>query len=221
MDPHMRAALLLAAAINAVIPGPGMVLAIARAASDGLAAGVKVTLGMILATLVVMCAVWAVFFGLIHLSDSALKVLRVVGVIALALIALSLLKPVPHQTTARAPIPTRIPLRRRVLRLAQMGDLTGGLLTGLTSPVHLLFMLALVPQFVDMTRATPALLALITRGHPSHHRHTDGLGQPDRCPVGSFRPALDARRAAGRRAVASGIHRARAYRLPALNGGFS
>ncbi len=137
-----------------------MVLAIARAASDGLAAGVKVTVGMILATLFVMCAVWAVLFGLIHLSDSALKVLRVVGVIVLALIALSLLKPVPHQTTARASIPTSIPLRRRVL----MGDLTGGLLTGLTSPVHLLFILALVPQFVDMNRATPAQLALITGG---------------------------------------------------------
>jgi threonine/homoserine/homoserine lactone efflux protein len=159
MDAHLLLALFAAAAVNSVIPGPGMVLAIARAASDGFAAGAKVSLGMLLATLLVMCTVWSVLAGLVHLSENALLILRLAGIGVILGFAVSLLAPAPRRQ--RAPSPG---MRRRVLRVAQMGDVTRGVLTGLTSPVHLLFLLALVPQFVDLATATPALLVLITAG---------------------------------------------------------
>lgn len=159
MDPHLLLALFAAAAVNSVIPGPGMVLAIARAASDGFAAGAKVSLGMVLATFLVMCTVWAVLAGLVHLSRDALLILRLVGIVVILGFAVSLLAPAPRRHVAPSP-----GMQRRVLRVAQLGDVTGGVLTGLTSPVHLLFLLALVPQFVDLASATPALVVLITAG---------------------------------------------------------
>lgn len=159
MEPTLLLALFAAAAVNSVIPGPGMVLAVARAASDGFAAGAKVSLGMVLATLLVMCTVWSVLFGLVHLSDNAILVLRLAGIVVILGFAISLLAPAPHRQPAPSP-----EMRRRVLRVTLMGDTTGGVLTGLTSPVHLLFLLALVPQFVDPTSAMPSLLSLITAG---------------------------------------------------------
>lgn len=159
MDQHLLLALFAAAAVNSVIPGPGMVLAMARAASDGFAAGAKVSLGMALATLLVMCTVWAVLAGLLQLSETALLILRLAGIVVILGFAGALLAPGPRRQVA--PLPGT---RRRMLRVARVGDVSGGVLTGLTSPVHLLFMLALVPQFVDLTTATPALLALITAG---------------------------------------------------------
>jgi threonine/homoserine/homoserine lactone efflux protein len=170
MEPHRLAALLLASAVNAVIPGPGMVLAIARAASDGLGAGIKVSLGMILETLLIRCAVCAVLVGLFHLSELCGPAASRSGAWSWRS---SRSRSSPQcRTTAASTSRPGPEICGRPGGIAACGSpgwamSPAACLTGLTSPVHLLFMLALVPQFVDMIRATP-------RSWPDHRGH---LGQ--------------------------------------------
>jgi homoserine/homoserine lactone efflux protein len=159
METQLVLALFAAAAVNSVIPGPGMVLAIARSITDGFVAGAKVSAGMVMATLLVMCTVWAVLAGLLHLSEQALQGLRLAGIVVILGFSISLLAPQPVRQAVLPPARARL-----VPRMARLGDVTGGVLTGLTSPVHLLFLLALVPQFVDPASAAPGLLVLITLG---------------------------------------------------------
>lgn len=54
MDDVALLALFAAAAINAVIPGPGMLLAIGRSAAVGFGAGLRITVGMLLAALLLL-----------------------------------------------------------------------------------------------------------------------------------------------------------------------
>jgi hypothetical protein len=131
MEPHQLASLLLASAVNAVIPGPGMVLAIARAASDGLGAGIKVSLGMILETLLIRCAVCAVLVGLFHLSELCGPAASRSGAWSWRS---SRSRSSPQcRTTAAKHVPSRTrdlrqARRYRRLRIARMGDVAGGLL---------------------------------------------------------------------------------------------
>lgn len=149
-------ALLAATAVNSVIPGPGLMLALGRSAARGLGAGVQVSLGMALATLMLVAVVWAVMAGALSLSESGLAVLRVLGICVLFGLALTMLIGSGVEAVAEPGL--------RAGRLAQgwLGDFGGGLATGLTSPVHLIFLLALLPQFVDFAAASTSDLALVT-----------------------------------------------------------
>jgi threonine/homoserine/homoserine lactone efflux protein len=91
MDTFAFLSLLAAASLNAVVPGPGMMLALGRSAAHGMAAGIQVSLGMALATLIVIALVWAVMAGLLSLTDRGLTVLRVVGLGVIGVLALMLL----------------------------------------------------------------------------------------------------------------------------------
>lgn len=156
MDTVSLLALLVAASLNAVVPGPGMMLALGRSAAHGLGAGVQVSLGMALATLVLIAVVWAVMAGMLIMTDSGLAMLRIAGIGVIVLLSLMLLIGPGIETVAEPG------LRAGRLTLRWMGDLGGGLATGLTSPVHLVFLLALLPQFVDFTRVSVSDLALVT-----------------------------------------------------------
>lgn len=131
-------------------------LALGRSASRGFGAGAQVSLGMALATLMLIAVVWAIMAGALSLTESGLAVLRVAGIGVLIVHALMLLVG-PRGAAVAEP-------GMRVGRLARpwLGDLGGGLATGLTSPVHLFFLLALLPQFVDFAAASASDLALVT-----------------------------------------------------------
>ena len=150
-------ALFAAAAINAVIPGPGMLLAIGRSAAAGLGAGLWITSGMLLATLLMLVATWAVLLGTLTVSVALFDSLRVVGIFVLAGIAILLLRAGPAPLPETAAVPERP-------RQGCLGDLAGGLATGLSSPVHLLFLLAVVPQFVDVGRTGVPDMLVVTLG---------------------------------------------------------
>lgn len=152
MDILAFLALLTAASLNAVVPGPGMMLALGRSAAHGLGAGVQVSLGMALATLVLIAVVWAVMAGMLILTDSGLAMLRFAGIGVIVLLALMLLIGPGIETVAEPG-----------LRAGRwLGDLGGGLAAGLTSPVHLVFLLALLPQFVDLAAASIPDLVVVT-----------------------------------------------------------
>ena len=156
MDTVSLLALLVAASLNAVVPGPGMMLALGRSAAHGLGAGVQVSLGMALATLVLIAVVWAVMAGMLILTDSGLAMLRIAGIGVILLLSFMLLIGPGIEPVAEPG------LRAGRLTLRWMGDLGGGLATGLTSPVHLIFLLALLPQFIDFTQVSASDLALVT-----------------------------------------------------------
>jgi threonine/homoserine/homoserine lactone efflux protein len=156
MNPEQLILLVAAAAANSVVPGPGMLLAVGRSAACGFRAGVLVSLGMALATLVLILLVWAVMAGALLISNGGLAVLRIVGVGVLTLLALALLVGTPVSTVASPGLGAG-----RVARL-WLGDVGGGFATGLTSPVHLIFLLALLPQFIDLARLSYFDLALIS-----------------------------------------------------------
>jgi homoserine/homoserine lactone efflux protein len=157
MEDIVLLALFAAAALNAVVPGPGMILAISRSAAVGSSAGLWITLGMLLATLILMLVTWAVLFGVFSLSVVLFDYFEVAGLVLLAVIAVLLLRagPVPLTT---APSFAQPSVQRG------LGDLAGGLATGLSSPVHLLFLLAILPQFVDIGRIEAADVVLVTLG---------------------------------------------------------
>jgi threonine/homoserine/homoserine lactone efflux protein len=156
MDSISLLALMVAASVNAVVPGPGMLLALGRSAARGMGAGIQVSLGIALATLMLIAVVWAVMAGALILSERGLAVLRLIGIGVLVVLSLMLLFGPGAEAVATPG------LRAGQMARGRLGDLGGGLATGLTSPVHLVFLLALVPQFVDFA-VTPTLhLALVT-----------------------------------------------------------
>lgn len=158
METHALLALFAAAAVNSVIPGPGMFLAGGRAAARGFAAGAGVTLGMLLATALVMAAVWAVMAGLLRLSEDGLAMARWAGIAVLTGLALAVLCAAP-------PALPGLPAGGAAeTGQGPLGDVAGGLATGLASPVHLLFLCALVPQFLDVAQLRLADMALVTAG---------------------------------------------------------
>ncbi len=157
MDFQNWVLLLAATAVNSVVPGPGMLLVVGVSAARGFGAGVWVTLGMAIGTLALLGVVWAVMAGTMVLSESGLGLLRVAGVAVLLGLALLLLLFGTPVDRVAAPGLEAGRFGRRWL-----GDVGGGLLTALTSPVHLVFMLALLPQFVPFQDVSQAEIALIT-----------------------------------------------------------
>ena len=156
-------ALYAAAAVNAVVPGPGMMLAVGRSAARGFGAGAQVSLGMALATLLLMAVVWAMMAGAVVLSPDGITVLRAVGVAVLVGLALVMLFGAPAEVVARPGLMAgRLAAGR--LGAGHLGDVAGGLATGLSSPVHLVFLLALLPQFVDLAAAGPRDLFAVAAG---------------------------------------------------------
>jgi homoserine/homoserine lactone efflux protein len=142
-------ALFAAAAANSAVPGPCIVLTLSRSAVEGLGAGLRVTFGIALADLTLLAVAWAASFGAMTLSEPFFGALKSAGIVAIGLIALAMLR-----DTRQARATDR---RRRTL-----GDVAGGLGLGLASPLNLIFMLALLPQFLDIGRATVQTAALVT-----------------------------------------------------------
>ena len=156
MDFQNWVLLLAATAMNSVVPGPGILMCVGISAARGFGTGVSVTLGMAIGTLVLQGVVWAVMAGTVVLSENGLDLLRMVGVALLLGLAFLLLFGTPVDRVA-APGLQAGRFGRRWL-----GNCGGGLLTALASPVHLVFMLALLPQFVPFQEVSQAEIALIT-----------------------------------------------------------
>ncbi len=151
MDPAAIILLGGAAAANSVVPGPCILVAASRAAIGGLARGLRVTFGIALSDVLLLGTAWAMILGLMTLSAAAEHSLRWAGLCLLALMGIAMLRARPTRAAA-APTQGRL----------HLGDVTLGLALGLTSPLNLLFMLALLPQFIDLGRIDLACIAAAT-----------------------------------------------------------
>lgn len=76
MDPAMFAVLFSATAINAAVPGPCTILTASRSGVAGQVAGIQITVGVLLANLVLVTITLAVMHGALTVSDQAFGAMK-------------------------------------------------------------------------------------------------------------------------------------------------
>lgn len=137
MDINIWLAFLVAAVVIAVTPGPGAVLSIATGLRYGYANALRAIIGLEAALLVQLLVVGLGLGALLAASSGAFLALKVIGAGYLVYLGVSKWRaPVEELDEGSA-----LPRRRGGLFLQ-------GLLVNLTNPKALIFMVALVPQFV-------------------------------------------------------------------------
>jgi threonine/homoserine/homoserine lactone efflux protein len=129
-------ALFSAAILNSLIPGPGMVLLVARAGSGGVMPGLLVTAGLVSAQAIHLGVAGAILAFAIPLSDDLFVGLRLGGAALLVWMAWRTLMREPKARTSAA---------------ERCGDYIDGILVGLCNPFNLVFMFGLLPQVLPAT----------------------------------------------------------------------
>ena len=131
-------AFLVASVVIAVSPGPGAVLSIATGLRHGYSGAVQAILGLQSALLIQLAVVAAGLGAVLAASSTAFLVLKGVG--ASYLVYLGVRK-------WRAPVEVGSD-EQSLAGAPRRGSYVQGLLVNLTNPKALIFMVALVPQFV-------------------------------------------------------------------------
>jgi threonine/homoserine/homoserine lactone efflux protein len=148
METPLLLGLFAAAALNAAIPGPGLLLVVARTARSGLRAGIDTAIGELVAVSMLLAVVIAVMLGALHLGDAAFTALQFCGICLLVFLGLHMLRAKPAAGGSAA-----VPSRK--------GDLLAGFAVAAMSPFNLLFFLALLPQFVGRSDLAGQSLSLV------------------------------------------------------------
>jgi homoserine/homoserine lactone efflux protein len=155
METPLLLGLFAASALNAAIPGPSLLLVVARTAQGGLRAGIETAIGALLAVAVLLGIVMATMLGAFRLGESAFAAMQVCGIVILTLLGLRMLR---AKASAGGPVVVH----------SRQGDLLAGFAIGAMSPFNLLFFLALIPQFIDpsdlMGQALPLVIGLVMLG---------------------------------------------------------
>ena len=128
---------LLAAIVIAVSPGPGAVISMSTGVRHGYRAAFTAILGLQLALLIQLLVVALGLGALLAASDAAFSLVKFLG--AAYLIWLGIQK-------WRAPV---VPVDANVPPVRRKGLFLQGLLVNLTNPKAIIFIGALVPQFID------------------------------------------------------------------------
>jgi homoserine/homoserine lactone efflux protein len=137
VEPVAFFALFAIAALNAAIPGPCMILTFSRSAGGGLRSGARVSGGILLGELMLAGITFLMMLGLFTVTHEVFAAMKWAGAALLLVLAASLLQ-------ARRPACAGRPEGHG----ADVGDVVSGMLLALSSPFNLVFMLALVPQFI-------------------------------------------------------------------------
>ena len=146
------AALFLASAINAGLPGPCVMLTAGRTAGSGWRAGAAVSLGVLVADALLVAVALVALVGAVKLSPSALVTMKWAGVIALVVLAVRSLRPAGPAAPAARLSPR---------------DWAAGFAVGLSSPYNLVFFLALLPQVLPARPDMPAVWRSAPRSSPA------------------------------------------------------
>ena len=151
MDAIALSALFLAALVNAAIPGPALLLVLARATQDGLIVGAVTALGATLSVGLLLALGAGAMMGVLSIGEPAFVAMRVGGIVVLTILGLRMLA---------ATAPTPVGDAAVVGNNGQLAGFAAGLTVGLASPFNLIFFLALLPQFIDPTSLTTRSLLL-------------------------------------------------------------
>ncbi|MFO1105833.1 MAG: LysE family transporter [Amaricoccus sp.] len=146
MEFHILAALFAAAFVNAILPGPCVILTFGRTVRAGVPAGLSVTAGILAGDLLLVTTAAAVTFGLVALAPAGFPVMKWIGIASLIGLAIHSLRTASRSAEA---VPAR--------------DGAAGFVVGLSSPYNLVFYGALLPQV--MPTAAPdagAAVAMVT-----------------------------------------------------------
>ena len=145
----------IAALAPILLPGPGILLILARGVGFGRRVAVGSTLGLETATSVYVAATAAGLSALLASSALAFSAVRCVGAAYLVIVGLRTLigrNPVGADLAPDQPSPPRLSAGRAYRQ---------GFLVGITNPKVAIFFVAFFPQFVDSHRAAaPQVLVL-------------------------------------------------------------
>lgn len=128
---------LLAAIVIAITPGPGAILSMSTGARHGYRGALAGILGLQAAILIHLAIVAVGFGALLAASETAFLLAKLMG--AAYLVWLGIQK-------WRSPV---IPVNECLLAAPRKGIFLQGLLVNLTNPKAIIFIGALVPQFID------------------------------------------------------------------------
>lgn len=138
MESSALLSVMSATAINSAMPGPCMVLIATRAALYGRQAGLRVSLGVAAAQLTYVFVALGMLALAWAISETAHAAMRVVGATVLVALGVQMFRQAALTGDAQ-----RMPSRR------PGSDFLVGLCIGLSSPFNLIFMFAILPQFVS------------------------------------------------------------------------
>ena len=133
---------LVAAMLVAISPGPGAVLSMSIGMRYGYRQALVAILGLQAALLLQVLVVAVGLGALLATSDAAFAAVKFLGVLYLVWLGVQKWRALPMPPRIDAPLP------------ANQGLFTQGLLVNLTNPKAIVFIGALVPQFVDPGQPT-------------------------------------------------------------------
>lgn len=137
MTPALWLAFLLAAILIAVTPGPGAAISMSIGLRHGYRAALAVILGLQAALLIQIVIVAVGFGALLAASETAFAVVKFVGAAYLVWLGVQKWRAKP------------LPPAGEVVPVARRGLFLQGLLVNLTNPKAIIFIGALVPQFIN------------------------------------------------------------------------
>ena len=143
-------ALALACFIFAITPGPGIVAVLALSVSRGVMMGAILSFALVCGDMVYLTLAIVSLAGIAHTLEGALLAVRVLGALYFGWLGVRQMASPPFKVV-EAPISTR-----------NVGmTLAGGFMISLTNPKVIVFYLALLPLFLDLTRLEGALAAVV------------------------------------------------------------
>lgn len=144
----------IATIILCVSPGPGALSSMSAGMKYGFAVGMWNLVGLQLAILVNVFLVWLGVGALLVASATAFEIVKYAGVAYLVWLGIQKFRepPVPFEEIAA---------RTHFADTSRRGLVKQGMLVNLTNPKGVLFLVAVLPQFVDATRPTAIQYAIL------------------------------------------------------------
>lgn len=147
MTPETLLAMAAALAVLALTPGPGVFAVISRAVGHGFADAAVMILGIVLGDLVYFAAALTGWAAVAQAFGGVFEAIRLAAALVLLLMGLRMVR-ASFRREDSADAPARVAVKRRAF--------TGGFLLTLGNPKAILFYLAFLPTFVDLTRMSAA-----------------------------------------------------------------
>ena len=145
---------LIAVALICVSPGPGALSSMSAGMKYGFAVGMWNLLGLQLAIIVNVLLIWLGLGALLMTSTTAFEIMKYAG--ALYLIYLGI------QKFREAPLAfEEIAAKTKFDDTSRLGLVKQGLFVNLTNPKGIVFLVAVLPQFIDATQPTGVQYAIM------------------------------------------------------------